>query len=59
MNVINVSIPIIVATVSVKAGKSVARKLYVCTVCGMTTTNLDFAKCRSCFQPKDKYVVVS
>lgn len=42
-----------------KAGKSVARKLYVCTVCGMTTTNLDFAKCRSCFQPKDKYVVVS
>lgn len=42
-----------------KAGKSAARKLYVCTVCGMTTTNLDFAKCRSCFQPKEKYVVVS
>jgi rubrerythrin len=41
------------------AGKSAAKKLYVCTVCGLTTTNLDFAKCRSCFQPKDKYVEVS
>lgn len=31
---------------------------YVCTVCGMTTTNLDFAKCSSCFSPKEKYVAV-
>jgi rubrerythrin len=32
---------------------------YVCTVCGNTTTNLDFAKCPSCFNSKDKYVAVS
>jgi rubrerythrin len=32
---------------------------YVCTVCGYTTTNLDFAKCHTCFSPKEKYVAVS
>lgn len=32
---------------------------YVCTVCGYTTKNLDFAKCHTCFSPKDKYVAVS
>jgi rubrerythrin len=32
---------------------------YVCTVCGNTTTKLDFAKCPSCFNSKDKYVAVS
>lgn len=32
---------------------------YVCTVCGMTTTKVDFVKCPSCFQPKEKYVTVS
>ena len=32
---------------------------YVCTVCGYTTTNMDFAKCHTCFSPKDKYVAVS
>jgi len=32
---------------------------YVCTVCGYTTTKLDFNKCPSCFSPKDKYVAVS
>jgi Rubrerythrin len=32
---------------------------YVCTVCGYTTEKLDFAKCLSCFAPKDKYVSVS
>jgi rubrerythrin len=32
---------------------------YVCTVCGNTTTNLDFAKCISCFSPKHKYQAVS
>ena len=32
---------------------------YVCTVCGYTTTNLDFEKCRGCNVPKDKYVAVS
>jgi rubrerythrin len=31
---------------------------YVCTVCGYTTTRLDFAKCPSCFSPKEKYVAV-
>ncbi len=32
---------------------------YVCTVCGYTTTKLDFAKCPSCFNSKEKYVTVS
>jgi rubrerythrin len=32
---------------------------YVCTVCGNTTEKLDFAKCPSCFNSKDKYVAVS
>jgi len=32
---------------------------YVCTVCGYTTEKLDFAKCPSCFSPKEKYIAVS
>ena len=32
---------------------------YVCTVCGYTTTNMDFAKCHTCYSSKDKYVAVS
>ncbi len=36
-----------------------ATNFYVCSVCGYTTTNLDFAKCLSCFNPKDKYVKVA
>ena len=32
---------------------------YVCSVCGYTTTKLDFQKCPSCFNPKEKYVAVS
>ncbi len=36
-----------------------AKTFYVCTVCGYTTTTLDFEKCPSCFNPKDKYVEVS
>ncbi len=35
------------------------KTLYVCTVCGYTTEKLDFVKCPSCFNPKDKYVPVS
>ena len=31
---------------------------YVCTVCGFTTTNLDFAKCHTCFSAKEKFVAV-
>ena len=31
---------------------------YVCTICGYTTTKLDFAKCPSCFKSVDKYVQV-
>ncbi len=38
---------------------SKAKALYVCTVCGYTTSRLDFEKCPSCFNPKDKYVKVS
>ncbi len=36
-----------------------ARPFYVCTVCGYTTTTMDFAKCLSCFKSKEKYVAVS
>ncbi len=32
---------------------------YVCTICGYTTTKIDFEKCPSCFNPKEKYVAVS
>ncbi|MGB7552808.1 MAG: ferritin family protein [Candidatus Korobacteraceae bacterium] len=32
---------------------------YVCTVCGFTTANLDFAKCHTCFSAKEKFVAVS
>lgn len=32
---------------------------YVCTICGFTTTTLDFEKCPSCFNPKDKYVTIT
>jgi rubrerythrin len=39
--------------------KGAGATYYVCTVCGYTTTNLDFEKCMSCFNPKDKYVPVS
>lgn len=38
-------------------GKAVT--YYVCTVCGFTTTKPDFAKCPSCFSPKEKYVQVA
>ena len=38
-------------------GKS--KTYYVCTVCGYTTTNLDFVKCHSCFSPKERYQEVS
>lgn len=34
-------------------------KYYVCTICGYTTAKIDFEKCPSCFNPKDKYVAVS
>lgn len=39
--------------------KAAGVKYYVCTVCGYTTTKLDFEKCPSCFNPKEKYVAVS
>ena len=42
-----------------KVKGSKAKPLYVCTICGYTTVNLDFEKCVSCFNPKDKYVQVS
>lgn len=40
-------------------GWKTARTFYVCQVCGYTTTQLDFAKCISCFSGKDKYDAVS
>lgn len=39
--------------------KGAAVSYYVCTICGFTTTKLDFEKCPSCFNPKEKYVAVS
>jgi rubrerythrin len=36
-----------------------AETYYVCTVCGFTTTQLDFNKCPACASPKEKYVTVS
>jgi rubrerythrin len=38
---------------------SQAKDYYVCTVCGFTTTQMNFEKCPVCFNPKDKYVQVS
>jgi rubrerythrin len=32
---------------------------YVCTVCGYTTKDLEFAKCHTCFSPKEKFQQVS
>jgi rubrerythrin len=40
------------------AWKGAKKTFYVCTVCGYTTTNLNFEKCISCFNSKEKYVVV-
>ncbi len=34
-------------------------KYYVCTVCGYTVKKVDFEKCPSCFNPKEKYVAVT
>lgn len=35
------------------------KEYFVCTVCGFTTTKIDFSKCPSCFEPKEKYTSVS
>ena len=35
------------------------RTYYVCSVCGYTTTDLNFEKCLNCFKPKDNYQPVS
>lgn len=37
------------------AWKDGKKTFYVCSVCGYTTTKLDFEKCPSCFTPKEKY----
>ncbi len=39
--------------------KGKVQTYYVCTVCGATTTKVDFNKCPSCFNSKEKYVQVS
>ncbi len=38
--------------------KGKTQDYYVCSVCGATTTKLDFSKCPSCFNPQHKYVKV-
>ncbi len=44
-------------TIGTASGKA-SVNYYVCTVCGFTTTKLDFTKCPACFSPKDKYILV-
>jgi rubrerythrin len=46
------------ALADLEAWKTV-REFFVCSTCGYTTTDLDFAKCISCFDPKEKYELVS
>jgi len=36
-----------------------SRTYYVCSVCGYTTTDLNFEKCVNCLKPKDRYKPVS
>ncbi len=38
---------------------SKVKGIYVCTVCGYTTTQIEFEKCPSCAGSRDKYVKVS
>lgn len=38
--------------------KGKSQTYWVCTICGYTVPKIDFAKCPSCFNPKDKYVEV-
>ena len=42
---------------SLKGAKKI--DYYVCTVCGFTTTKIDFAKCPSCFNAVDKFIKVN
>lgn len=36
-----------------------SKDYFVCTVCGFTVVKVDFSKCPSCFEPKEKYTAVS
>ncbi len=38
--------------------KGATQTYWVCTICGYTVPKVDFDKCPSCFNPKDKYVEV-
>jgi rubrerythrin len=38
---------------------SKAKDYFVCTICGYTTSQMEFSKCPSCFSHKDKYEKVS
>jgi rubrerythrin len=42
-----------------KLNGSGPRTYYVCSVCGFTTTDLNFEKCPNCLKPKDRYRPVS
>jgi rubrerythrin len=35
------------------------KNYFVCSICGFTTTKIDFTKCPSCFEPKEKYTTVA
>lgn len=36
-----------------------SKQYFVCSICGFTVTTVDFSKCPSCFEPKEKYNAVS
>lgn len=39
--------------------KTAGQGWYVCQVCGFTVVKVNFAKCPVCFNPKDKYTLIS
>lgn len=47
------------ALANLEQWKGGTKDFYVCSVCGYTTTNLDFKKCASCFVKVDQYEKVN
>jgi rubrerythrin len=44
---------------NLEAYKTAGQGWYVCQVCGYTVTKIDFSKCPICFNPKEKYQLIS
>ena len=47
------------ALANIEQWKGGTKDFYVCSVCGYTTTNLDFKKCISCFVKAEQYEKIS